>query len=408
MKYIITVILFVTSSASFAEDFPFNSSESEVTGIEKGLSAKEGLNETDQQALNNDKLAIGGSLRTEQTVYQLQGGAANDFVQTPNTLTLYLDSKFANDVRGYFHGKFIYDSTVDPSGTSPALPGQVLRSTISQLDEMKIQFPIEKALFVTLGVQKIKWGSGQFWNPTDFLNRQSRNLFEKEDTRAGLSLLKLHLPVHAMNFYAIGDFEKTSQTRSIGYALRAELPFASSLLNGEASFTQYSKNGIGTLYGVDLSTGIGPFDVIIEAARSKEGLDNSRVIGFSYQWQYSDEDFLSLSLESYHNENGVSSKDDYLPLLTAGTFEFFHAARDYQLVSVYLPKPGQWQNSDVLLTYIINSVDQSSYSRFGYTWTGLRDLSLSFFAGKRNGAPNSEMRLAGLSSDFTARAEVKF
>jgi hypothetical protein len=57
---------------------------------------------------------------------------------------------------------------------------------------------------------------------------------------------------------------------------------------------------------------------------------------------------------------------------------------------------------------IINGVDQSHYARLGYTWTGMKDLSLSFFIGNRSGTEDSEMRLSKMTTDYSLRTNINF
>lgn len=391
-----------------AEDFPFHTDSSTAEQIEKGLSEKEGLKESDEQTLSTNKLEMGGSLRHDVSVYQFKDAAVDDFMQNPTDLSLYLDSALSGDVRGFFRGKFTYDATVDPTTTTSPIPGTTYSRSISQLDEMKIQFPIEKTLFMSVGIQKIKWGSGHFWNPTDFLNTQAKDLLEKEDRRAGLDLVKAHVPFKDMNFYAIADLGNANQSKNVGAALRAEVPWTNAWFNGEFSFSQFTRRSQAAKYGFDLSMGLGPVDVILETAKTKDDKSGSTVAGVSYDWQYSDEDFLNLNFEAYQNEAGVTSTSDYPALLLSQNFLPFHVAKTYHLTSIYFPKPGRWQHSDILLMFVQNGVDHSLYSRVGYTWTGIKDLSLSMFVGARSGDTDSEMRLANMTTDYLLRTEVKF
>ncbi len=406
-QFLVTVTLVTFTSFAKAEDFPFDTNSTTAEQIEKGLSEKEGLKESEEQALSKNKLELGGALRHDVNLYQFKDAAIEDFIQNPTILSLYLDSTLSGDIRGFFRGKFTYDATVDPATTSP-LPGTTYSRSLSQLDEMKIQFPIEKTVFISLGIQKIKWGSGHFWNPTDFLNKQAKDLLEKEDRRTGLDLIKAHIPYNDMNFYAIMDLGKANTTKNIGSAIRAEVPWANNLFNGEFSFSQYTKHGQATKYGVDLSMGLGPVDLIIETSKTKEVKSGRTVAGISYDWQYSDEDFINLNFETYLNESGVTDTSEYAPLLIAQSFIPFQVAKTYYLASIYFPKPGRWQHSDILLMFIQNGVDHSRYSRVGYTWTGIKDLALSLFVGARSGDVSGEMRLAGLTTDYLLRTEVKF
>lgn len=412
VRYLIFILFILVHSKAFTaatEDFPFDEEDSSIDQIEKGLSQKEGLSESEKTKDDSDKFSIGGSIRNDITLYQFEEKVRDDYFRDPTILSLYLDNKFTDDFRFFFRGQVSYDGTIGSSTSVNPFTSTKEESTNSQLDELKIQFSIVKALFVSLGVQKIKWGSGKFWNPSDFLNQEAKSLVEKEDRRAGLHLAKFHLPIGESNFYYITKFDdESNEIQDSGHALRFETPLPKFLTIGEVSLSYYGKrNQVGRGAG-DLSIALGPFDFYFEGSLEKQKEHTSFVSGVSYEWQYSDKDTMILSLESFANPGGVSSTDEYLGLILAKRFVPFYVAQRYYAASLYLPQPWSLNHTDLSFMIIQNQLDQSQYLRFGYTWTGYKAINASLFMGMRVGSEESEFKLGGLTNDYMLRVEYKF
>ena len=51
------------------------------------------------------------------------------------------------------------------------------------LDQLYLRFDILRTVFVTVGRQKMKWGTAHVWNPTDALNAQKRDPLQPRRTR---------------------------------------------------------------------------------------------------------------------------------------------------------------------------------------------------------------------------------
>lgn len=416
MRYIIFVLLItcqmgaLTLLAAPTEDFPFDNEDSSIDQIEKGLSQKEGLNESEKTSADNEKFAIGGSVRNDITLYQFEKNVRDDYFRSPFILSMYLDNKFTEDFRFFFRGQASYDGTVSSSNAvvNP-FSNKPEKSTESQLDELKVQFSVLKKLFVSLGVQKIKWGSGKFWNPSDFLNQEAKSLVEQEDRRAGLHLAKFHLPINESNLYYIAQFdEQTNEAQDTGHAVRYEMLLPSQLTSGELSLSYYGKRNQEGRGAGDLSVALGPVDFYFEGSLEQKKDNTSFVAGVSYEWQYSDKSFLSLNLESFTNPGGAKSSNEYLGMILAKRFVPFYVAQKYYAASLYLPKPGSFKHSDFSFIVIHNQIDQGEYLRFGYTWSGYKALFASLFLGTRVGPAGSEFKIGNLTNDYMVRVEYKF
>lgn len=399
----------LSGTTAVAEDFPGGEAPTNFSGeaptaeFSKGFDTNKGILASEKEALDVDKLKIGGQLMYELYQYRFSGLPIEDWTQNPHTLSIYLDSQLKKGTRFFFKGHMVYDPAIDESILNP-LTGVTLKRTESQIEELKLQFQINHKVFVTAGTQKIKWGTGHFWNPTDFLNSEARDFFKSEDQRSGLGLLKFHIPYGNHNFYLIENFEKTNTNRSIGSGARAEIAFD----KAEVSLTRYQRKGISSLSGADLSIGIGDFDVVAEAAASDDGTKKSASGGISYEWVYSEDDSAIFYLEGYWNKQGAKDKSEYPALLIAGQWQPFQIAESYQMASVLLMKPGNWNQSTMQLFAVRNQIDESLYYRGTYSWAGIEDLNLTASLGFRNGEDGTEMKMGGLFSDANLSATVNF
>lgn len=399
------LFLILVSSIAMAEDFPGGASASEDE-FNKGFGADQGMQEADNKNIEIDRLKIGGNLQAEWLIYKLQNQSQKDYVSNPLSMELYFDSQLKNDVRAFVRGRLIHDSAIDETEISP-LTGTTLKQNTSSLDEMKISFQTSRKIFWTLGKQKIKWGAAKFWNPTDFLNLQKRDFFKQEDLRAGLSMVKAHIPFGDANLYLISVNEKANESDKTGGAARVEIPF-STFTSGEWSFSSFNQKGQTTRLGSDLSLAIKDVDVYIEAAQDDQGQNKAVSGGLSYEFKYTDDDTASLGVESFWQENGAKDNSEYAARILAGNWTPFFIADSYTLASLFLMKPGSWNDSNIILYFIQNNVDNSQYSRVAWSYTGMTDLLWTLSLGGRNGSDDSEMKYFGLDWDGSINLKVVF
>jgi hypothetical protein len=245
-----------------------------------------------EEAAPSDPLRIGGQLYLRMLTGALSGQKFEDYsFAAPSLLDVYLDVRPNDRVRGFVLGRMFYDPTLpSSSGTSSATAldatGTNGSSTLSSLyvqqtrdpkvflDQLWLRFDIAHTVFVTAGKQHVRWGTGRFWSPTDFLHLRPRNPLEVFDARTGTTMLKLHVPIEskAWNFYAYGVTENVDATQSISRiagAARAEFVVDTAELGVGALVRRDQDPRI----AADFSVGIGDFDLYGEM-----GLRNSSEI----------------------------------------------------------------------------------------------------------------------------------
>ena len=87
-------------------------------------------------------------------------------------------------VRGFALGRMFWDPTINPGQAGPyGIAASGGPSVV--LDQLWLSFDVAHTLFVTAGRQHAKWGTGHFWNPTDYLHPVRRDPLALFDSRTG-------------------------------------------------------------------------------------------------------------------------------------------------------------------------------------------------------------------------------
>jgi hypothetical protein len=281
-------------------------------------------------------------------------------------------------------------------------------------------------VFLTVGRQRLRWGSGRFFNPTDFVNRQRQNPLALFDQRLGVGLVKVHVPFERQgaNLYVLADLEDAATLGQVGAAVRGEVVVGPA----ETALTVAYRDGSGLRGGLDVSAGVGRFDVRAEVSATWDDesaffegdLDLSNPVSpeLPTQVDRSDEllveamlgadtafklaedgDQLIVGVEYYYNQRGYPSDDLYPFLIVAplvdlaavdqgteppfggveSTFNPFQIGRHYVAAFASLLGPGRWDDSTFSLSTVGNLSDRSFVVRFDYAQVVLTYLSLRAF-----------------------------
>ena len=409
-------------------------------------------------------LQIGGQLylRAQTTAFPGAHRPGRAAGSAPSLLDVYLDARPNPRVRAFVLGRMSFDPTRAPqsanttplgvSGGQGAFVGTSAtgfttftsgRGPSTLLDQMWIRFDILEHVFVTAGKQHVRWGTGRFWQPTDYLHPVKRNPLDVFDARAGTTMLKLHVPWEekGWNFYGFGVTEdpnaaSNSLTKVAGGA-RAEII----VLGAELGLDALVKRDQKPRFGVDLSTGIGDFDVygadagiragqdftVVErvsdanqglmctpaagvpggttvndlraqyGTTTLSGIKTQVVGGVNWSRKYNDNDLFTIGGEYFYNQLGYTDAALYPGLLfnSSGTplLNFFYTGRHYAALFASFPAPYSWNYTTFTLSTLGNVSDQSFISRLDYSVTLLTHLSFEAFVGVHYGSPGGEFRL---------------
>ncbi len=357
-----------------------------------------------------DPLTVGAFTFLQAQYFTYEEGAPEEWpLSTPSLLDVYLDARPSPRVRGYARGRLTANFSLN-SETQDVL-GEELEPIDVELDQLWVNFDIGRAVFATLGRQHVKWGTGRFWNPTDFLSSRPRDPLEVAtfDTRLGVTLAKLHLPIEKLgwNFYAIAVLEEASTPEEVGGALRGEFLFGLT----EVSLSATAQKGQPYRAGFDLSTGIWLFDLRFEGAALYRDprpyyrgivdpprflpVESSRedqilpqaVMGADLQIPYRRGDLLILGGEYFYNGTGYADEELYPWLFFNDRFLPYYAGRRYAGAYAALLGPGSWDDTSIFATGLANLSDESYLARIDVSQLALDYLRWNVFANYHFGTP---------------------
>jgi hypothetical protein len=428
-------------------------------------------NERDQQLLGNleggpahlsdyrapeNPLAIGGQLYLRAQANGLQGQTIRNWaLSTPNLLDVYLDARPNPRVRAFVLGRMSFNPTAPPGSVAAPLSNEMNgafsggsptgfttfsagRGPATVLDQLWVRFDIKQRIFVTAGNQHVRWGTGRFWQPTDYLHAVKRNPLDVFDARPGATMLKLHAPWEdkGWNFYGFAVTEDPNQAtptlRQVAGGGRAEIV----ILDAELGLDFLVKAGQKPRFGVDFSTGIWEFDIYADVGiRSGEdfpvvqrvtnpidgipcatppgavvndisseyavvplsGVKTQAVVGANWVHKYNDNDIFTIGAEYFYNQPGYSDPSLYPGLLFNQSgqpmLNFFYTGRHYSALFASFPMPYSWNLSTFTLSTLGNLSDWSFVSRLDYSYTLLTHLSLETFVAVHYGSAGGEFRL---------------
>jgi hypothetical protein len=358
-------------------------------------------------------------------------------LSAPSLLDLYADARPNPRVRGFVLGRMSFDPTL-PAGantmTNVAQGGAITgtsatgftsfsttRGPVVLLDQMWIRFDVLEHVFVTAGKQHVRWGTGRFWQPTDYLHPLRRNPLDVFDARGGTTMLKLNVPWEekAWNFYGFAVGENPNQPsptlNKVAGAFRVEGVVA----GVEVGADTYLGGGQGKArYGFDASTGIWDFDVYADVgirpgsdfnvyfpqqnvAAGYDGYETQAVGGVGYSRKYNDNDVWTAGVEYFYNHAGYETGNVYPQAFQYALdnqlnpftlFPFFYIGRHYGAVYVSLPAPYSWNYTTFTLSTLGNFSDGSFVTRLDYSLTFLTHMSLEAFVGVHYGNLGGEFR----------------
>lgn len=387
--------------------------------------------EPERRQPEEDPLKIGGQASWRARVVANQRTAPSKWeLELPAVLDAFFDARPSDRVRGFVLGRLTYNPVVGPTSTSALLAPAAAEQFNVLLDQLWFRFDVARLVFVTAGRQHVKWGVGRIWNPTDYLHQAARDPLAQVDTRAGTTMLKLHVPWESQgwNFYGIGLFEDTTAGGAlgkVGAGMRIEAVFGTAELGLDALFQMDHWPKL----GADLSAGLGPIDLYAEVAlRYTSGTDRSwytskpdlsrvtdasrptaalsascarstiegttlQVVGgVSHPFSVADEHVLTVGGEYFYNSLGTGQRKDYACLMMNGQFSAFYAGRHYGAIYAGWSTPSRRTAPEFKLTNLSNLSDGSHLLRLDFAMVLLAHLRVEAHAAYHYGTEGGEFR----------------
>lgn len=409
--------------------------------------------------VKEDALKIGGQLylRAITTISQHQG-LGNSSFSVPTLLDVYLDARPTDRLRAFVLGRMAYDpllgNTTVVTGVPTSAAGfQQVSNPAVYLDQAWLAFDIARSVFVTAGRQHVKWGTGQFFNPDDFLASQPRNPLAVFDARLGVSMLRVQIPWErtGLSFTAVGVFESTQNISTtgttvgnssnsvnlisstsntsngtlgdVGGAGQVEWDFKGGAVGVNALAQRYRAWRVGSY----VTAGVGDFDIYGEAVvkqcldlpnmppKTTCGISNSTgiivagdysgyvfgavqqpasplfqaVAGFTYSINFEGNKSITLGAEYFYNRASFPAVQ-YPNLIFQGAYQPFYLGRNYLAVSATLLDTTA--KTTWVLTNIGNLTDVSFITRVDFLVTVLSYLQVESFVSVDYGHLGGEFR----------------
>jgi hypothetical protein len=366
----------------------------------------------DLVGFEDDPLAIGGTLYLRMMGSFTEGGVRDQRLQMPNLLDLYLDGRPDPHVRGFVSGRLRYDPSI-AEGSVNAF-GQEQSPFDILLDQLWIKTDLANAVYLTVGQQRLKWGTGRIWNPADFVNARRLDPLALFDERTGVPAIKVHVPIESLgwNFYGLLLVRDVTTFKDLAGGGRAEIVLGPT----EWSVSVLGGKGYRTSIGVDFSAGLWDFDVHGEIAWTDETgqphwvgdfsfdpleLPTQRTrnnwytrinAGIEYAFKPSDDDLMLVGVEYFYNSLGTTNPDLYPWLLAQGALQPFYVGQHYLAAYWAYPGPGNWDEGSLGMATLGNLSDLTFATRINLAWEVHRRLSFEIFAMFHYGKPGGEFR----------------
>ncbi|MDH4200421.1 MAG: hypothetical protein OEV66_08595, partial [Spirochaetia bacterium] len=400
--------------------------------------------EKSQDKLDNP-FQIGGNFYYRFIASPQRDVAAIDMpISLPLQLDAFLDGRPNDRIRVFVNARLLYDATRDKysqttkgtnlGSTQTSSTATVTTTTNTQpnnpdvaLDQAWLKFDILRTVFVTAGNQHVKWGTSRFWNPTDFINTQKRDPLLQQDLRLGLPMLRFDVPLQfiSSNFSAMAFFNQpqpASTAGQLGGAARYEILIGETEIGFDVVYRDHEKYKDNLVYGVDLSSSLGPFDVYAEGAcitrqqsphytltdKPIAGKDLSQFftsddlatplfeasggLNFSFGWLENRQ--ATLGAEYFYNQTGYASSSIYPILILNGQYQPFYVGQHYAAVYLVAEGPDAGKHTSYTLSVLSNLSDKSLIGRIDFTWNFLNYMNFQFFVDGRFGAKGGEFNFA--------------
>jgi len=285
-----------------------------------------------------------------------------------NKLRVRFDSKLLPNLNLHLEPQYV---TMVKSQDIPLLDASQLNKLIWDRTYLKMNLPLAD---ITAGKQRVAWGTGHLFNPTDIFNPFDLSFAVAEEERQGIESVRFEIPLGVMSVLdavVLTDSKKGIKAKTTLGAYDISVSYVD-MGSGES---QAGFDTAGELFG---------FGVRAEAALVSPKNYLKYVVG----WGYTLENGLGMDMEYYYNGLGKKNKNDYdWDQLSSGNVS--QLGMDY----VYF---GLNKNLDeitsIRLSFLINADDLGFIVYPSYSRNIYQNIDISLEALIEYGTDGSEVR----------------
>ena len=299
--------------------------------------------------------------------------------------------------------------------------------------ELFFDFNINRAVYVRIGKQYLKWGRNFFWNPSDLINVEKQDFLDPDKNLEGTRGVKIHVPFGTKyNIYAFANLEDVDAIEEVAWSGKFEFLVGDT----EMAFSGWYQKGFEPVFGYDFSTRLFRVDIQGEMSISHgENQDSllrvtddagnvsyttTRIedkwipkasIGFTKTFDLFDiNDRISIRGEFYYNHAGYSynvfeDQQSLSTLLGSGIYEPNHVSKYYAAFFTGIQRFIVTEAS-FNLNVISNLTDGSSIIYSSFTYNPWYDFFINLTASFSVGDGRDEYTFTG--SDKTFGLEFRY
>ena len=331
------------------------------------------------------------------------------------TLTAYGNLEIQLDVRLKKNNKAFVNLQVLSSGLATS------NSLAFNVKEFFLDINLNRQAYFRVGKQVLQWGRNYFWNPTDLINVDHRDILNLTQSRSGTYGIKTHIPFGAnLNIYSFLDFSAANKMSGIAAASKVEW-----VANGtEMALSFWGKRNLPLVFGADISTRLNDWDLSGELSYSGGELSDHIVntttlvrrntptyrtsLGITryFEWEYKDR--IRLTLEGFYQTNGYdasifSDKNKRAFLLQNNLYVPNNMGKAYGACFINISK-FPISETNVNFNFLMNASDRSGVLSTGVQYAPVDHATLGVSLSHFVGPDNTEYTFAG--NRLTAEANL--
>ena len=324
------------------------------------------------------QLEIGGYYKND--LYLLAKRNGEGILADVNKLKLKINYQMLENANFYFTPYYVLFAKTE---NIPLMDVTDLDKVTFDRAYLKVAFP---AADLTVGRQRIAWGTGYVFNPTDIFNPFTLSFAVADEDRAGIDAVRLDFPLGALSRFEgiiLTDNEFSSLNKS-----KKGIKGKTNIGMYDLSLSYVALGDEGFMFGFDTAGELFGLGVRSEAALINSNADEDYSTKAILGWNYTFENGLGIDMEYYYNGEGQKNKANY-------DWTGLFAGRVYQL------------GTDYLFLGLNKMLDEITTVSLSYLWNMNDSGFILYPAYSRNIYENVDLNLEAMFTGGDSGSEYK-